>query len=215
MNNNTIDIVGDIHNYSINIKSREIFLHNYFGSGDADNPGVEYKMSNIFIKNLRLLELKSIEHIIVHMHSVGGSWADGMAMYDAIKMCDSYVTIISYGQSESMSSIILQAADCRILSKHSYFMAHYGSSAMYGDYLSAQNWAQYEQQICNSMLDIYSTKCVSGKFFQEKYTKPDGLKVKNFLSKKLKDGDWYMNAEEAVYYGFADKVAENWSNLTN
>ncbi|NDB28393.1 hypothetical protein EB151_02450, partial [archaeon] len=35
------------------------------------------------------------------MHSVGGSWADGMAMYDAIKMCDSYVTIISYGQSES------------------------------------------------------------------------------------------------------------------
>ena len=45
------------------------------------------------------------------MHSVGGNWNDGMAIFDAIELCQSYVTIIVYGQAESMSSIILQAAD--------------------------------------------------------------------------------------------------------
>ncbi len=48
------------------------------------------------------------------MHSVGGSWNDGMAIFDAIQLSKSYVTIISYGQAESMSSVILQAADKRV-----------------------------------------------------------------------------------------------------
>ena len=62
------------------------------------------------------------------------------------------------------------------------------------------------------MLDIYAKRCVKGKFFKEKYTKPDDTKIKNFLAKKLKDGDWYMNSHDAVYYGFADKVIEDWAN---
>ena len=27
-----------------------------------------------------------------------------------------------------------------------------------------------------------------------------------YLKRKLKDGDWYLDANEAVYYGFADAV---------
>ena len=215
MNNTQSDIISDIHNYCIDFKSREIFLHNYFGSADSENPGVEYKMSNIFIKNLRLLELKNHDPIIIHMHSIGGSWSDGMAIYDCINISNSYITIIAYGQTESMSSIILQAADCRMLSRNSYFMVHYGSTVIAGDYHSTQNWANYEKNLCESMLNIYSGRCIKGKFFKEKYTKPDIVKTKNFLSKKLKDGDWYINAEDAVYYGFADKVVDNWADLTN
>ena len=64
----------------------------------------------------------------------------------------------------------------------------------------------YEKHICNIMLDIYSNSCITGKFFQEKYTKPDIKKIKHFISKKLQEGDWYMTAEESVYYGFTDKV---------
>lgn len=213
MSNNSSDILNDIHNYSVDLKGREIFLHNYFGSADAENPGVEYKMSNIFLKNLRLLETKSKDQIIIHMNSIGGEWSDGMAIYDAIRMCDSYITIISYGQVESMSSIILQAADYRMITANSYFMCHYGSSGIASDYLSAQNWINYEKNICDVMLNIYASRCWKSLFFKEKYAKPDESKAKNFLSKKLKDGDWYMSAEDSVYYGFADKIIENWSNL--
>ena len=56
------------------------------------------------------------------------------------------------------------------------------------------------------MFDIYAEKCVHGKFFKEHYKLPTAEKVKAFLKRKLKSGDWYLNANEAVYYGFADGV---------
>ena len=56
------------------------------------------------------------------------------------------------------------------------------------------------------MLDVYTDACCEGKYFKEKYTDPTQEKVKNYLKRKLKDGDWYLDANEAVYYGFADAV---------
>ena len=114
-----------------------------------------------------------------------GEWSDGMAIYDAIVMSKCYVTIIAYGQAESMSSIILQAADRRLMTPNTYFMSHYGSTAAGGEYQSVQNWVKYEKRICDIMLDIYSGSCIGGKFFKEKYGhKPDQEKVKTFLTKK-------------------------------
>ena len=59
-------------------------------------------------------------------------------------------------------------------------MAHYGSTAAGGEYLSVQNWVKYEKHICDVMMDIYTASCVGGKFFKEKYgSKPDPDKVKH------------------------------------
>lgn len=208
------DMLYDLHNYNANIDSREIFLHNHYGSNDEENPGVEYKMSNTFLKNLRALELKSSNPIIIHMQSVGGEWSDGMAIYDAISMCRCHVTIVAYGQAESMSSIIFQSADSRLITPNTYFMAHYGSTGASGEYLNVQNWVKYEKQICDIMMDIYANSCIDGKFFKDKYgSKPEVDKVKNFLYRKLKSGDWYITADEAVYYGFADEVINTWQKL--
>ena len=211
MNNYNNDKLYDLHNYGCNVKAREIFLHNHYGNNDEDNPGVEYKMSNTFIKNIRTLDQENDNSIIIHMHSVGGEWADGMAIYDAITMCRSHVTIIVYGQAESMSSIILQAADTRIMTPNAYFMSHYGSTDAGGDYLNVQNWVKYEKQICDVMMNIYSSQCVDGQYFKELGYNQD--KVKRFLYRKLKAGDWYINASDTVLYGFADKVLTSWQKL--
>ena len=56
------------------------------------------------------------------------------------------------------------------------------------------------------MIDIYKEKCKKGKYFQEKYQTINDDKVVKFLSRKMKDGDWYLSSHEAVYYGFADSV---------
>ena len=201
------DTLYEFHNYGTSIKTREIFLHNYFGA-DNENPGVEYKMSNVFIKNLRALDTDNNKGIVVHMHSVGGEWSDGMAIFDAISNSPSYISIIAYAQAESMSSIIFQAADARIITENSYFMPHYGSTDAHGDYLNVQNWVNYEKHICEVMFNIYANRCYKGKYFKEKYGggKESIPKVKSWLKRKLKDGDWYINAEESVYYGFADGV---------
>jgi len=210
---NEKDILYDLHNYGANIGSREIFLHNHYGS-DEENPGVEYKMSNTFIKNLRALDLKSSDNIMIHMHSVGGEWSDGMAIFDSISMSRCYISMIAYGQVESMSSIIFQASDTRYITPNTYFMSHFGSSAAGGDYQSVQNWIKYEKNICDIMLNIYANRCIKGRYFIERYDgKPTISKVKNFLNTKLKSGDWYINAEEAVYYGFADEIIDTWQKI--
>lgn len=208
------DLLHDLHNYSCNLDTREIFLHNTYQSDDNVNPGVEYKMSNMFLKNMRALEIKSDSPVTIHMQSIGGEWNDGMAIFDAISMSKCFVTVIAYGQAESMSSIILQAADRRLITPNTYFMAHFGSTEAGGHYLNVQNWIKYEKYLCDVMMDIYCKKCVNGPFFKEKYGKnPQISKVKNFLNTKLKSGDWFINAHDAVYYGFADEVIETWQQL--
>lgn len=204
MSSSYTDLLHDLHNYSVNISTREIFLHNSFMSDDNQNPGVEYKMASTFVKNIKLLEHRSQEPIVIHMQSIGGEWADGMAIYDSIILCKSYVTIISYGQAESMSSLILQAADNRLLTPNSYFMVHYGSTSLSAgtDYLNTINWIEFEKRLSSKMLDIYSKRCVEGAFFDGK----DETQVKKYLSTKLKNGDWFLDPVDAVYYGFADGV---------
>lgn len=203
MNIKNSDIISDVHNYGANLKTREIFLHNHYEH--EGNQGVDYKMGNSFVKNLRMLESLSDKPILVHLYSIGGEWNDCMAMYDSVKTSSSsYITMLSYGQTESASTLILQSADLRILMPNSYFMIHYGTSGYIGQYLNVQNWMNYEKYICDIMMNVYAVRCVDGLYFKEK--KYSLEQVKRYLYKKLKDGDWYMKPEEAVYYGFADGV---------
>jgi len=60
------------------------------------------------------------------------------------------------------------------------------------------------------MFDIYAQRCYKGRYFKDKFggTKETVGKVNNWLRKKMKDGDWYMNATDAIYYGFADKILD-------
>lgn len=205
------ELLKDFHDYGANIQNREIFLHNHYHAEDNQNPGVEYRMSNTFIKNLRALDIKSDQPITIHMQSIGGEWADGMAIFDAISMCRSYITMIVYGQAESMSSIILQSADYRVMTPNSYFMCHYGSTNANGDYLNVQNWVDYEKKLADVMFTIYAKRAVDGQFYKDKFgKKPSEKQVKQFLIRKLKHGDWFLDAEESVYYGFADKVIKDW-----
>lgn len=206
------ELLKDFHDYGANINTREIFLHNHYHAEDNQNPGVEYRMANSFIKNLRALDIRSNNPITIHMQSIGGEWTDGMAIFDAISMCRSYVTIIVYGQAESMSSIILQAADYRYMTPNAHFMSHYGSTDINTDYLSAMNCAHHEHRIADIMFNIYAKRCVDGQFFKDKFgKKPTEKQVKQFLIRKLKSGDWYLNAEESVYYGFADAIMTDWN----
>ena len=200
-----VDTISDVHTYGLDTKSREIYLHGYVANCEED-PGVDYRMASNFIKNIRILDSINNDPIFIHMHSIGGEWNDGMAMYDAISLAKSYVAIIVYGQAESMSSVLLQSADSRVMMPNAYFMSHFGSSMYSGNFLDAQNAAKYDMIVLDTMLDIYTESCMDGKFIKEHYDTLDETKLKSFLTRKLKDGDWYLNAHESVYYGLADCV---------
>lgn len=203
---NIRDTIGEIHNYGIDVKNREIYLHSAKDNGDED-PGVDYRMAINFVKNIRHLDSFNNDEIRINMQSIGGSWGAGTSIYDAIASCKSYVTIVVYGQAESMSGIILQAADNRLMSPSSYFMTHFGSTDCSGDYQSSQNWAELDKYNLELMLNIFASKCVNGKFFQERGYNLS--KTKSYIKRRMKDGDWYLNSHEAVQFGFVDGILDD------
>ena len=141
------------------------------------------------------------------MHTVGGEWNDGMAMYNAIEFSSSYITILAHAHASSMSSVILQAADCRVLTSDADFMIHYGSGGTIDHVLSVISEAEWEKRITKRMFDIYATRCINGPYFKSRYKSITKDKVISFLQRKVKDHhDWWLTAEEAVYYGFADAI---------
>lgn len=198
------DIVSEIHIYGIDVKKKEIYLNEFDDSGES--AGVDHRMLQNFIKNINILNslnMNKDQPITVHMQTIGGCWYAGMGIYDAVKRSPYDVNIIGYSQICSMGTVIMQSATKRLLTPNSIFMCHFGSSELSGDYLSSQNFAALDKRNAETMLSIYAEKChETGEFFLER--EYNLSKTKQYIKRKLKDGDWYMSAEEAVYYGFAD-----------
>ncbi len=200
------DTISDIHSTNIDVENRIIYLQETDDQGETS--GVDFRMVQNFIKNINILQLQSLDPITIYMQTVGGCWWSGMGIYDCIKLSKCKVNIVAHSQICSMGSIIMQAAHKRILMPSCIFMCHYGYSDLAGDYLSSQNVAKMEQQLSQTMVDIYAEKChKTGKYFKEREYSLS--KIKSYIKRKLKDGDWYLRAEEAVEFGFADHVFSN------
>jgi ATP-dependent protease ClpP protease subunit len=195
------DIVSEIHNYAIDVKNRELYINEFDDSGET--AGVDHRMLQTFVKNMNILKNQSKDPITIHMQTIGGCWYSGMGIYDCIKNSKCKTTFIAYGQLCSMGTVIIQAATKRLVNPNSAFMIHWGNSDISGYYLSSQNLAAFEKKMTQTMIDIYAEKCFkTGKFFKER--KYNLSKTKAFLKRKLNSGDWYLDSEEVIYYGFAD-----------
>lgn len=203
--------VEELHAHGINLMDFSIYLTGYpkeYGDGgDAqyDEPGVEYQMATQFIKNLHILSSKDPKKpILIHMKTCGGYWEEGMAIFDAIRACPNPTTILSYTHARSMSSIILQAADKRVLMPHSYFLFHEGTLALSGTSKVVLSMARWEEKITGpTMLDIYSHSLKK----KGKYSKHSPAWIKAMLQKHMNaKEDVHLTAREAVDWGFADEV---------
>lgn len=202
-------VLYDIHNHFVNLNRREIYLHSYYVKDDESEPGVDYRQATAFIKNLHLLDQAPHKPILVHLHSTGGCWDNGMAIFNSVEYAKSEITMLGYAQTSSMSGIIFQSADLRVMMPDCHFMLHHGYSggSMVHPY-ALKNEAMMQEKACKRMLKIFAEKAYNSgcEFFSRK--KSATLEtVYNFFDKKLKDEvDWYLTSEEAVFYGFADAI---------
>lgn len=203
MDSITDQIISEIHDYQINPASREIYMHSHLDA--EEDPGVEYRMAVTFVKNLHMLDFKGPGNILVHMHTNGGDWSDGMAIFNAIRFSRCSVTMLAYAQASSMGGVVLQAADKRVLMPDCELMVHHGSVTVDENTVAAKSAIDQNERFCRRMLHIFGERAVNGQYFKErKYTL---RKTINFIDAKIRQvGDWFLNAEEAVYYGFADGV---------
>lgn len=198
-------VLYDLHEYGINEITRELFLHRYIHTEaeTAGDCGVDYRMAVTFIKNLGFLD-GSKENILVHMQSRGGDWNDGIAVYDAIKASVAPVTILAYAHARSMTSIILQAADVRVLMPNCDFVVHYGWTSRGEDrFTPVMNQMEHEKRLNEVMLKIYAARCKGSEFFVDE----PKTGIMSYIKMQLADKtDWILSAKEAVMYGFADGV---------
>lgn len=201
-------VLSDLHTHGINLNQREIYLHSYYVKDDELEPGVEYRQATTFIKNLHMLDVGAEpKPILIHLHSDGGCWQNGMAMFNAIQLARPYVTMLAYAQASSMSGILFQAPSLRIMLPDCHFMMHQGSSDIYpGHPMAVKSAADFEQIACKRMLQIFAERGINGAYFKKRKSSTVESAYR-FFDKKLKDKvDWFLNAEETIFYGLADGI---------
>lgn len=206
-------VLNELHDGSILLDDREIFVNPHFGKDeDKSEYDTDFRMSTTFIKNLRLLlthDKASLDvPILIHMYNTGGNWGPGIAMYDAIKNCPTYITALIHGEACSMGTIIPLAADRVVLMPSVMWMVHDGTTDINDNmtYKQSQSWGKMEEAQRRLMLKIYVNTCRKGKAFKDKTGKQIERYIKDRLASKE---DWFLTAEEAVEFGFAHGILGN------
>jgi ATP-dependent protease ClpP protease subunit len=201
----TSELIHDIHNFGINVDYREIFLNSHV-SDEAEEAGVDWRMATKFNKNIRILTtgMRADQPILIHMHTVGGNWEDGLAVYDIIKSCtNTHITILAYAHARSMSSIIFQGADTRIFMPNTVWLMHMGDTGFEGHSQSFEAEAEESKKDHDRMLDIYTESAYGSVAYKGKSYK----QVKNFIDKGIRlKQEWYMSAKDAISHGYGDAV---------
>lgn len=212
------DPIWHVHEYDVDLQSNHIYLfgrEQYTTGADVDNgePGVEFTMSNRFIRNLNLcIRANPDKPILIHLKTCGGDFVEGMAIYDAIKSCPVAVTVLNYTHARSMSSIIFQAANKRVMMPHSYFMFHEGTLGYEGTWKTVMSNVEFDKLGRETMIGIYIASLKRDGKFKNRSKKW----IKGWIESQMdKKEDVFLTAKEAVELGFADQVFDyNWENLT-
>jgi len=219
--------------HSVDEASRTIYLGS-IGSTDDEESGVDHLMAERLIKGMSFLENRSNKPIRILMNNPGGNWYHGMAIYDAIRLSSCHCTIVVYGYAMSMGSVILQAADVRVMMPNSRVMIHYGSDGAYGHSKIFEKLAQETRRINLEMENIYLDSImkkdeemgqghIEGVFSsifegQGEMLSPKFKKIKlsvdpdkrregvRILLRELLNFDTYLTPEETVDLGLADSV---------
>ncbi len=189
------DDVDKWHDSGLYIPTRHVYIGSAHSDVDLSEGGCDYLMAEKAIKNLHILESLNKEPITVLMNNIGGDEYHGFAIYDTIRLCESHVTVKVFGHAMSMGSIILQAADERLMAPTSRQMIHYGTWGIHDHAKTTQKWAKEGEKIDKWMEAMYLQKMKE--------------KVPHFTIARLQrmlDHDTFLTAKESVEFGLADKV---------
>jgi ATP-dependent Clp protease protease subunit len=170
--------------HGIDIRGRTVYLQ-----GEVDDENIHK-----FIKLIRYLD-KTDGDIYIVLDSGGGDVNLGLAAYDAIKECRNPVTVKVIGIAMSMGSIILQAADLRVMTRHSRLMIHRGSVAVDGHFNDVKRAVQESAELDKICLDIYFDKLAD---------KDPEFKMAQL--QKMMDFDTYISAQRALDIGLIDLI---------
>lgn len=145
----------------------------------------------------KLLYLEAVapgRDITFYMNTPGGSITAGMAVYDTMRLITSPVTVVVTGMAASMGSILLSAAKKgrRLLYPHSRVLIH--QPLISGRFIGPATDINIQAQEMEKM------RAELNQILAEASGQP--LERIN----RDTDRDFYLNAQEAIAYGLADRI---------
>ena len=141
-----------------------------------------------FITDLNALG--DVSTLNVFINSEGGSVFDGMAIYNAIKNHKASVNVQIDGIALSMGSIIAMAGDTISMAENGMMMVHNPQGGIAGESKDLRKRADVMDKIKENMANVYSAR-----------TGVDAETVNGLM-----DDETWMNAAEALDFGFIDSI---------
>lgn len=132
------------------------------------------------------------DDFILEINSGGGSVYAGFEMYSVLKSAS--VPVIAEVQSlaGSAASVVMVAGDFVTASPVGQIMIHLPSTITKGNQMQHMQNTQMLEVITNSIISAYESKCEG--------------KISHSELRKMMDNETFLTADEALKYGFIDKI---------
>ncbi len=179
---------GGVDIFSMTLENRIVLL-----TGEIDD-----ELASSVISQLIYLDSTEKKDISLYINSPGGSVSAGLAIIDVIQTLRNEVSTVCVGRAASMGAVILSsgAKGKRMILPHAQVMIHQPSGGMDGQTTDLLIAAHHIEQLREELNLMLSENC--------KRT-PEEIC-------SLTERDHWMNAEEAVSFGIADKVVKKEEN---
>jgi len=132
--------------------------------------------------------------ITIYLNTPGGSVFDGNALgytIEQLRARGHKVTIHGLGTVMSFGAVLLQYADERVLSRETVFMIHSLAGGLHGALESLEDTTALYKRVNDRLLDKLTERSTISKAA---------------LKKKVARKELFLSAEEALKYGFCDRV---------
>jgi len=160
---------------------------------------IDSQMSTSIIAQLLFLDAQDPEKdIYMYINSPGGEVIAGMAIYDTMQFINADVQTIVIGMAASMGSVLASsgAKGKRFILPNSQFMIHQPSGGAQGQ----------QSDIAIAAEEIMKTRKKLNQILANNTGQPyERLEVDT-------ERDYWLDAEESVAYGLADKIMVNASD---
>lgn len=181
---NTLD---ELITLGIDVEKRRI----YFGSIDSDNGSeVNWVSVETVIRGMHRMYEKSSAPIELHVSSSGGDPYEMLRLVDEIEASPVQVKFIGSGLIASAATWVMAVSDVRMLHKNSYVLVHDGSDQLEDRHTDFQITSKHFQNLQDRLYDMFEQNSRMPKAFWQ----------------DVCQRDLYLNAEETVTLGLADKV---------
>ena len=156
---------------------------------------VDIDMFNQFSSNIMALDYKN-NIINILLLSEGGDLTICRAIYDLIRSCSNKVVITCYGEACSSATLIMQAADERVIMYNSKIIIHVGSEGISTDHP-------------RNVDKVYNEHRKDEEWIENIYLNRIKEKKKRFTRSQLKSllqWDKYLSPKEALDLGLIDRI---------